>query len=123
MTQSDVPVDREPAAPLLPELAEQFGALMGSLIGRAVMGATSMGDHAACERRPWPAPGVCGAVLLANVDATGRKQVHYCHADLDLHVVDTEHVCVCGQDWAEQIDGVATVAGPGETVVRPREQP
>jgi hypothetical protein len=119
----NVPHDPEPGAPVLggvpaglsPEVAQG----LGNLLAMAVKGASSMGDHPACERRPWPGDNVCGAVLLEATDAAGGKHVHYCHTDLDAHDVDTEHVCVCGVDWAERTDGVAEVVGPNETIVRP----
>lgn len=117
MTQSSgVPIGPEPGAPT----PEQMARGLSDLLAAAVMNASSMGDHPACERRPWPGENVCGAVLLASVDAAGGKHVHYCHTDLDGHAVDTEHVCVCGQDWAERVDGVAEITGPGEMIVRPQ---
>lgn len=95
---------------------------VASLLASAVQGARSMGDLPACPRRPWPGDNVCGAVLLANLDDAGSKQVHYCHADLDSHTAATEHVCVCGVDWSERVDGVAEVVGPNETIVRPAQE-
>lgn len=102
-----------------PELAAGLGALLGAAITQA----KGMADWPACERRPWgdddPNSEGCGAVLLANVDDVGGRHVHYCRADLSLHLQPGKHACVCGVDWVENTSGVAEVVGPNETIVRP----
>lgn len=111
-THSDEP------APTVDQMAQGLGALLAA----AVASAKTMGDWPACERRV--DDDACGAVLMANVDDAGSRHIHYCAQTADQpHVTNVTHVCVCGQDWTERVDGVAEVVGPNETIVRPAEEP
>lgn len=105
--------------------SDEVAPLLTRLMRVMVSTAAGMGDHPACERRPWPSQDeqVCGAVLLENTSPDGRaKHVHYCHTDLDAHETVTFHVCVCETSWAENTTGVAELVGPNETIVRPAEE-